>query len=487
MVQLKNYLVNTTISDITPLPLLNELFAETFTQFGNTSKTASYKDFIAWVRRSPQLWGFINIIATDILSDDIGFKALGEKTSGRNRILRSKLFWTKNKGREVLEETLYDMLTLGVGYNWVGKLSDIQVKEICNNAWKKLNPNLETKAVEDLTKELIDSKEIDMAKKLRHVAASTVSIQSNKYSIEKYVQVVGANTKYYSPEEIIQMNLLPFDGKVYPFPPMEAILSEIYLLWLITENYKSYFENGGHPDKIFVLPKEIAGSKNHNYLVETLKKYKKVQNKHGNLVFTGDIKVEDLMKFESQMENKDLSLYLVGVLAMFYGIPAGRIPFLIGKAANNGDAGGLADSGYWRKISVWQSKIEEALNSELFIPYFGTEIKFSRGYKQDEVREVQVDAQKTAVANERIRAGLWTEEDAADYLGIDPEVIRNAMEKKKERDAEQLKLMQESAPINAPLPNGKVIDEPDKQAKNNKKSETQKNNQTNAGGKKVNP
>jgi len=96
--------------------------------------------------------------------------------------------------------------------------------------------------------------------------------------------------------------------------------------------------------------------------------------------------------------------------------------FLVGKAAAGGDSGGLADTGYWRKISVWQSKLEAVYNRELFVPFFGVEMKYRRGYLQDEVRETQNEMQKTSIAEQRMNVGLWTAEDAGEYLDIDSEI-----------------------------------------------------------------
>ena len=180
------------------------------------------------------------------------------------------------------------------------------------------------KIFESLNDELDFAKDISNEKDRLSILNRTIKIHSDEYEVLKYIQRVGVNTKTFSPDEILVFKLMPLDGKVYPFPPMEAILSEIYLLWLITQNYVSFFENGGKPDNVFILPKELAGSPNHKYLIDTLKKYKKIQNKHGNLVFTGDLNVQKLMDVDQQMENKDLGLYLISVVAMMYGIPVNR-------------------------------------------------------------------------------------------------------------------------------------------------------------------
>jgi len=169
---------------------------------------------------------------------------------------------------------------------------------------------------------------------------------------------------------------------------------------------------------------------------------------------------------------------------MMYGIPVNRIPFLVGKAAAGGDAGGLADTGYWRKISVWQSKLEATYNRDLWIPYFGVEMKFRRGYLQDEVRETQNAMQMTSIAEQRIRLGLWTVEEAGDYLGIDADVVKKAQAEKKQRDEEAMK----TSMLQQNLDNDdNVIKNQDAKMKAKKKQETQNNNQLNAGGKKINP
>ena len=489
MVAIQRYLKRTNdFQGSSSLPLLNSLFVDRFSQFNPYTADNNFKTYMKWARRSPQLMGFLNIIATDMLSDKIEFKPVKDIESGRNKILKAEHFWTANKGLDLAEQTIYDFLITGIGYNWIGSLSEEQVKEFSKTVIRDTYGKLETKELEfkaERLSEYIMLKHTDqLARKLRHVASSTVSMHTDEHEVLKYIQRVGVHTQEYDPEEIITFKLMPLDGKVWPFPPMEALLSEIYLLWLITQNYISFFENGGKPDNVFILPKELAGSKNHKYLIDTLTKYKRIQNKHGNLVFTGDLTIEKLMDVEHQMENKDLGLYLVGVLAMMYGVPVSRIPFLVGKAASGGDAGGLADSGYWRKISVWQSKFEAAYNSQLWEPLFGVKMSFRRGYLQDEVRETQNAMQRTSVAEQRIQMGVWTVEEAGRYLDIEPEMVKKAQAEKDKRDEEAMKtgMLRQNLETDR-----NVIPNQDNRLKAKKKQDTQMKNQLAAGGKKINP
>jgi len=470
--------------------MLNTLFTERFSIFNSINPDNAFKTYMRWVRKSPHIMGFGNIIATDILSDEVKWEPVDNRSSGRNRVRNSQMFWEVNKGNDVLESTIYDMLFLGVGFNWIGKLNEEEVKEKCRIATKEYYSNFGVEMKEDfieykatqIYEKVARGEFASLVKKYRQIPASTMKIKNNKYEITKFVQMVGTDSKEFKTDEVIMMSLIPLDGKLYPYPPMESLLSEVYLLWPLTQNYISLFENGGSPDKVFVLPKEIAGSKNHRYLIETLRKYKKIQNKHGNLVFTGDLNISDLMNFDDKMEYKDLGLYLVGVLAMFYGVPVGRIPFLIGKSATGGDSGGLADSGYWRKISVWQSKIEGPLNIGLWIPFFGTRMRFSRGYKQDEIRETQNEMNKNSIAEQRIRLGLWTSEAAGKYLNIDPSEVKKAQAEKEKRDAEIKSGMLNQNQDN----NDNIMKEPDAKLKNKVKQATQVKKQQEGGGKVIN-
>lgn len=476
MVNITQYF-NTNAPQTSALPFLNSLFVQNYGLFAELGERTTYQGFVKYVVRSPQFQAMTDIIVSDIMSDDVKFEPLDYKSSGRNNIIKAKEFWRANNGIQLLPETLMDLVTFGIAYNWIGKLDPKQIeqtKELCNQL---ASSNIEFKErKEEVSKQLYAEAQKKFVKKLRHVAASTMTIKHNSTEVIGYVQRVGVHVKEFTPEEIIVFKLKPFNGQIYPLCPIESLLAEIYLLWLISQNEVSFFENGGRPDQMYILPKEVAGSPNHTQLIETLKKYKKIQNKHGSLVFTGDIKVEDLMKADAAMDHQDLALYVTGILALYYKIPAGRIPFLIGKAANNGDAGGLADAGYWRQISVIQSKIEEPYNYQLWEKYFGVCMKFGRGYKQDEVRETQNFMQKVQTAEQLINMGLWTYEYAAYELDIPEEVVEKALTEKKQREEEMMGGMQ-SGMLNQNLNKDKNVQfEPDKQMKNMQKGNTQRAN-----------
>ena len=106
--QLRNYQRNpVTINK--GFPLLNSLFVENYSLFGNYQQEVSYKRYMAWIRRSPQVMGLLNIIACDILSDEISFVPLEKDVGARNRKLKAKKFFSEQKGREILEAMIYEV------------------------------------------------------------------------------------------------------------------------------------------------------------------------------------------------------------------------------------------------------------------------------------------------------------------------------------------------------------------------------------------
>lgn len=446
-------------------PMINELFSNSSANLF-TGKTNAYKNFMIWVKRSPQVLGFVQLLVDDVVSDGVTFEPIPGYRNPQQKVNKAEQFWENNMGSEVLKETLFDFFLLGNGYNWVGSISKETIRNFMQDINKELrNSKIEYKEFEMSFKEILDE-DYSLRKKLRHVPATTVDIKSNDYEVTSFVQSVGTKKNEFSPREILHFKYLPLDGKTYGFAPIECLLSEVYLLWIINQNYSSFFENGGHPDKVFVLPKELPNSPNYKMLVETLKKYKKIKNKHGNLVFTGDINIEELQKPGSEMEHKELGLYLVGILALFFRVPSTRIPFLLGKSANNGDAGGLADAGYWRMISSIQSYFELIYNNQVFRP-MGVKICFNRGYKQDEVREVDITMKKTEIALNRYREGLWNAETTAKYLGIKPEELGKFEEIQKDKMSKPL------GSHNIPDKNP-VTETPNTQEANNKRKTTLK-------------
>jgi phage portal protein BeeE len=221
-----------------------------------------------------------------------------------------------------------------------------------------------------------------------YVASSTMQIEHDQFDVTGYVQMFAGKQARFKPNEIVHVPLHRIDGKVDGFSPVESLSFEMILIWAIKENMLSFFRNGGSPKKMFILPDEISNSPNHKWLVNMLMDKGALQNRHGNLILTGNIDVQDLEKNPQDMEYKELALYLTGNIAYALRVPVNRIPYLIGSAASSSDGGGMAEAGYWSMINSDQLTIEQHLNQQIFSK-LGFKFKFKRHYKIDALREAQ--------------------------------------------------------------------------------------------------
>lgn len=431
----------------------------------------SYRVLWNRLKKSPELLATIGVPITDILGDRPIWLDVDDKPLGPTNKRKAEKFWRDNRVKEICKSWLYDGFLTGDGFMWKGKPNKREVtramKEVCDSYGINLS-NLQTKEMQRIITKTIDEVSAQ-PKKIDYVAASTVTVEHSLTEILRYVQNAAGAKVVFSPEEIIHFRYLTVNGEVEGFAPAEALIAEIILLLLVKENMVAYMKNGGSPDKVFILPKELAKSPNHKYLIQTLQKYKSVENRHGNLVFTGELNIEDLQGSPKDLEYKDLALYITSIVAYAYHIPISRLPFLIGSAANKGDAGGLSEAGYWNMISDLQDTVEDLLNSQLFEP-MGWHIRFQRKYKQDEVREAQTASMNadTVIKIQNIMAKCGKQikaEKVAEMLKIPDEDLEDWMpspqeEMNMQREDEAMKMRNQNM-----LPNRQTKPESDNQKK----------------------
>ena len=383
------------------------------------TQPVNYQNVMAWIKRTPEAIGIIRAIVTDIMSDGYQFDAV-QKTKGKDKIKTAEDFCKENFFKNEMTATLYDWLLLGNGALWKGGVSQTQVMEVLERYNQKFNVEFKEVEFKDYLDEWIYT-----PKRLRHVAWSTTNIflTEDKTSIKNYTQrVAGERVITFSPEEIIHGIFMSLDGKVYGYSPMEANMSIISTLGLIKDMNGYFFDNGGVPDWMFILPKEQAGSPNVKALKEQLSKFKITAQRHGNLVITGEVDPKQLNEFNKDMEFRQLAIYYTGILAFSFNMPMSRVAAIIGAEVKQGaGSDDLSDSGYWRSISESQDYWETLLNTQLFEPHFGVKIRFNRGYKQDEMREMQIKMSKLDIAQKLINANIVTNDFVYKFLDIHPD------------------------------------------------------------------
>lgn len=392
------------------LPMLNELTFPGVTSF--STQPASHKDLMANFKVTPECISFVSAIVTDIISDGYYFE--GAKV---NRDAAQK-FCDENFFDQVLEGFLFDVFVEGNGFIWKKMVSDDQLKEFVTGFMKKSGFEMKEDTFYRLYTKAKTDEVATSVHSLRNVAATSMEINTTDIYGSRiiYTQRVGANESNFDEGEIIHMKDLNIDGKLWGFSRAKSILQEMQLLSELKDYQGAFFNNNGLPDGVFVLPNELPGSPNYNLIVNQLKDSKKVTKRHGVMVYTGEVTwtMFDRMK---DMEFKNLADWITKVLAMVWQVPPSRY----GGTGQKGEETSLSNQGYYRNIAHHQAKLESILNSQLFGPHFKTKIKFNRSYKEDEVREVQVEKIKVDMIQQLLLAGLMTPEAACDKLRIPEE------------------------------------------------------------------
>ena len=344
---------------------------------------------------------------TDTVGGPVDWVSPDGKKLGRNKRLKAERFWRSNHIRERMKSIEFDRYMTGDAYGVKGKLSPDQIKQakmmlrkqsfLLSRQHSVRYKMKENDFADYLYLKAMGDEDIHGPKSFNYVASSTMEIISNETDVLGYVQRVAGKKKHFNVKEIIHLVLNSVDGKIHGFSPMETMSMEMYLIAMIKDNMAAFFENGGHPSKIYSLPDvKTIDDPSYERLVSLLRESKKVINSNGSLVYVGNLKVDDLGTTPKDLEYKDLAMWIVSNLAFAFQIPSTRIPFILsgsGGAVNKGDSGGVSDGGYWRMIETQQDYLEDVYNNQLFGD-MGYHIRFVRGNKQDKIRDTQALVQQ---------------------------------------------------------------------------------------------
>lgn len=366
--------------------------------YGLSNKIQQKTRFWNWYKQRPELNSPVSIRVNDTITE-VEFFAPDGTSLGRNKRREAEQDYMKNFINDRLKSIWFDAMVTGSGFGWMANVEpeDDRVKEIIDRYVSSYLPRISTKESESTLRFCIKQQLDEDLRKPRVfdvLPSSSTEIIYNDTDVLGYRQYHNTGETIFSPKEIIHFKFQAVDGKVEGYSPVESLYTEMILLYFIKENMISYIRNGGNPNKIYILKDEIANSPNHQYITELLESQGLLENRHGNIVLTGNVDVQQLEEKMRDMEYKDLDLLVTSNIAYALQIPVSRIPYLIGKSSTSGDSGGLAESGYWSMIDSDQRKIEYLMNSQYFLSK-GYMMRFARHYRIDDVREVQAFSMKT--------------------------------------------------------------------------------------------
>jgi len=346
-----------------------------------------------WYKSIPEITALLNMVAEDVVGS-YHFEPVEKKQSNRNRVKSAEEFAMNNRYRRVLLAREIDKVVTGESFGWLGKIKKEQIKEALSDSMKRkygihskeVNMMSSIAYINLVNKQFkINDEDLLRPRKYRYIASSSMNIIHDANDILGYQQNVNGQIVDFSPEEIIHDMFYETDGKVNGFTPVESLMLQLELLNLMWRNQWALQKKGG-PDRIVVLKNEVVNSVAYKKIEQQLKDYNVIEESHGNMLFTGDISLENFQQLDA-MQFKEVGLYVTGLIAMNWCIPKSRIPYIVQGSNSKADIGGSAESAYWKRIESEQDRVSEIENMQLWIPYFGVKLVWDKEYKQDEVVE----------------------------------------------------------------------------------------------------
>lgn len=372
------------------------------------------------LRKTPEVLSLQQAMIDDVIGNGYHFEYLGESSGERAR-KRAEDFYEANV-KEEWSDTLLDVLNAGDGYLYID-LPEIDAARSHIFETRKENFNKKENALiaaNEVVDEIKASSDVfEQPRDVQMVPASTIEHDINKYGdIETFHQDIdGGPSVNIDPDHIIHFGYLRLNGGTYNFTPMRSIVSEMQMIANAKDHNGKVFENAAIVNKHFNLPNDGPDSDHYKHLKKTVKQFRNLEDKHRDLITTGEVDVDDLNGIGSEMEFRELAEYLTRVLVMAWGVPPTRIGMSIG-----GEGGArvtsLTHQGYFKRIKRLQDKWVTTLNKELWEPYFNVRMELDDPDIQTEIKEADRDLRETDVALKRMAAGIYDREAAMDYLNI---------------------------------------------------------------------
>lgn len=374
------------------------------------------------IKQSPEVIANAQAIVQDVLSYGVEFEWVGRKdTTGERKIEEARQFYWDNE--EEIEAALFDKSFMGDMYLYNRILTRPEVKEKVDELISE-RYDFNTVAVEHISKRVatkeVMNDDVFSSKGLQQVPASTIQHELNEYGdIINFIQKLDGEENYKTvmpPEKIIHSRYMRLNGDTYGFAPVKSILTELSSLASMKNHNAIKFSNASVANKMFVLPDASPDSEQYQILKATIKKFRKLRNKHRDMALTGKVKVHELSN-DDEMEFRELADYITRLISMTWSVPPSRLGVSVsGDTATRQAA--LSQEGYFKKINREQRRLENKLNKNVFVPEFNVRITFKNPDIKSEIRKTERDRAKTEVALKRMQMGIWDEEAAANYLSV---------------------------------------------------------------------
>ena len=369
-------------------PIINEPGYQGSSNFSNARYVA--ERIVREIRTTPELVGILDTVVTDHFLGEIDFyDPQTNRSLGPTQLKRAKEFWIKNDVTSVFQGLGMDYF-MGDAYAWAPSLLSQNKEQVQSmiSQYPQLKEMIKEKASEP--------------KKFSYIPSSTTTIKYDLHKVLHYEQNAQGKIVMYSPDEIVHLKLIEYNGELNGLSGLKALAREIAMMYMLKDNILSQLDNGGSPDSIIYLKNASSSSKaRFERLKFSLESFSHIKNSHGNLAVDGDVGVHQLGASLKDMEYRELAMFLVSEFLLAVGLPTTRVPFLMtgsGGAANKGNLAGDSEQSYQKKMNNRRRMWELKLNS--IFSKIGFSFKFRRDNLQDEVRETQATQMRYSSVSE---------------------------------------------------------------------------------------
>jgi len=367
--------------------------------------------------RSAEVMSIVRGVAGDVVGK-FHFEPVvpNSRDSGRNKLLKATTFAEANRFKKLLRDMVIDILITGEAYMWKATLPEEERKQI-----QKV---ISTKSKE--FKQLFDE-DLSAPRQLRHMASTSMIIRYDRHNVLGYTQRVGTTEIDFDLKETVRLNFEELNGRPEGWTPLYSLPLQIQLLWLLWQNQFYKQAKGNHPDLVVSLEGNGVNANHPSFkrIEQALRSYNTPGNStHGSLLLSGEKISIDQLKRDDTMEFRDVGMLISSLVASQWQYPASRMSLKTVEATATKDSGGNADRGYWLNIEQMQDTIDDVMNTQLWIPFFGVRMVHDKAYLHDEV--VEGTAEQLRLGNISTRVNMLRQSGKS----LTPEAMVNLINNK---------------------------------------------------------
>lgn len=363
------------------------------------------------VKQCPEVMACIQAITEDIMADEWKFIGKAEKNLNSAQEFASRINLYK-----ILSNAIYDLLITGNAYLLKLSVREEDAKSLMTVLTKEMALTYNVRFRKQI--DILMQKLTGLPEDLQLLKSSTVKINFDETGkVASYIQEVKGEKRVYMPQDIVHLSLINIGGEPYGFAGLEPLLADVATLIFAKSYVGNFFENDGVPNFLFQMPEDNPDSRNFELLKKELAELKKKSEKFRNMVVTGNVQVQQLQKFNKDMEFSKLIEHFTQIVLIAMGVPTHRINYTL-TDTQSGSQVNRAYEGYYKKISFIQRLIENSLNKDLFSK-IKVDLIFNRAYKVDEMREAQIVQILSQI-------GVLTVGEIREKMGYDPEIPKDS-------------------------------------------------------------